>query len=605
MPLTERPTGPLAEAVVVALGLATFYLLVRTSPFLVPGSFHDDAVYLALGRALAEGEGYRSIYAVGEPVHAKYPPGLPLVYAALWRIGTGLEQVTSAALLLSLFVTSAAAGLVWWVARARLELSGPVALFFALGPFFLEGAVQYFNLALSEPYFIALWAAGLVLFHLLVRSRKSEPLEPHEGGSDGTVGGLPRWAPAAFLAVALGGTVAGATLFRTQGIVFIPAILFALLLAGQGRLVLTLFSVAAIIPVAAWRIWHARALAQGPVGTQPDEQVYGSFMPEGGMTDVPGHLLEVIGYTVQTYGSYMPFHVSGSWALGAALLLGVMALAMMGGVRLWRQHPDIVFTCGASVAVVLLWPWAQDRFALTLLPFLGLLAAVEVDQWQGAGPGRQRGALAVLALVVVVISVQQVDIRRTAYGEVGTPSSEEERPPLLAHLPRNSRYLLAASEWVREHTAPEATLLAPHGAGIWLATGRRIINATPALPQVGPVVWDEPGRFLAERLVHDRPDLVLLGSLQQHIAGDISTLQRTCPEALEFLGASERYARVAFYRVRYDDPCLEELVLGPTRATFSGARANPTSDIAPPGDAPAGVFTSGLRQPDFSGQAGS
>jgi hypothetical protein len=324
------------------------------------------------------------------------------------------------------------------------------------------------------------------------------------------------------------------------------------------------------------------------VVTQPDEQVYGAWMPEGGLVEVPGHLVELLRYQVVSYGSYMPPHLSGFWPAGLALWLAIAALATAGAVRLWRRHPDLVFTCAASVAAILLWPWWQDRFVLTVLPFLGLLAGSVVERWQGTNPGRRRGVALVLGALALIVGIQQLEIRRTAYSEAGGRAAEVEVPPVTAHLPNNSRYLLAANEWVRENASPDATLLAPHPAGIWLATGRRVINATPALPDVGPSVWDEPGRFLAERLVHDRPDLVVLGNVVHDIAVDISVVQQTCPEALEFLGLTDRYARVAFYRVRYEDPCLQERVLEPVRGAGEVGPERPTSPDPPPGENAAG-----------------
>jgi hypothetical protein len=566
MRLTRIRPSPLAEAVLVALGLAIFYLLLRTSPFLVPGTFSDDGVYLALGKALAEGEGYRSIYAVGEPVHARYPPGLPAVYAVLWWLGSDLTVVNSAALLLSLIVTSLAAGLVWWLARVRLGLGVPVSLFFALGPFLLEGSVQYFNLAVSEPYYMALWAAALALFHSL---SAGGPF----GGVDGD-GGAEAEAKTGRLAVALGAVVAVAVLFRSQGIVLVPAVLLGLLLTGHRMRTVALFSAAAVVPVAAWRVWHARALLRGPAGTQPDEQTYGSWTPEGGLWEVPGMLFELMVYQVRSYGTYMPSHLSGFWPAGLMLWLAVGALAAVGGVRLWRRHPDLVFACAASVAVILLWPWWQDRFVLTILPFVGLLAGSEVERWQTGIAVRKRGVAVLLAVLALGVGFKQVGIRTAPAAESVPQVPGEGERPVASHpahyLPNNSRYLLAANLWIQQNTAPDATLVAPHPVGIWLSTGRRVVNSTPALPDVGPSIWDEPGRFLAERLVRDRPDLVVLANLVYDIAVDISVLQQTCPEALEFLGLTDRYARVAFYRVRYDDPCLQERVLEPTRRTLGG-----------------------------------
>lgn len=76
---------------IVAIGLA--YLL-SYSPHWFVGT--DSALYLSLGRNLAEGKGY--IYA-GQP-HTHVPPGLPALLAGLEYIGVGSIAVFNAAMLL-------------------------------------------------------------------------------------------------------------------------------------------------------------------------------------------------------------------------------------------------------------------------------------------------------------------------------------------------------------------------------------------------------------------------------------------------------------------------------------------------------------------------
>jgi len=36
----------------------------------------------------------------------------------------------------------------------------------AVGPFFLDAVIQYFNIPLSEPYFVCGWATALVLTYV-------------------------------------------------------------------------------------------------------------------------------------------------------------------------------------------------------------------------------------------------------------------------------------------------------------------------------------------------------------------------------------------------------------------------------------------------------
>ena len=554
----RRPLGAAKEAILASVVLAFAYLLLRTSPYLAAGAFNDDGVYLALGKALAEGEGYRSIYAVGEPVHAKYPPGVPVLYAALWSLWSDLATVHQAALILSLFATAGAAGLLWWLARARMGLGVGFTLFFVFGPFLLEGSVQYFNLPVSEPYYMLLWAAALVLAFRL--TQPSGPAVAGEGNAPSRAGGLAA-------AVLLGVVVASAVLFRSQGIVLIPALAIGLLVLRVGARSQAAFLVTATLPVLAWRLWHRAALQRGPVGTQPDEGAYVSWTPSGSPGEVVRFLRDVVRSQTVHYGTFMPPHLSELWPVGLFLWASLVVLAVAGGVMLWRRHADVVLSCAASAAVVFLWPWWQDRFVLTLLPFLGLLAGSALQRWSMPLAPRPRRALYLaMGLVALLIALRQSEIRRMGLG-AGEVQSVVFHPAQF--LPRNTLYVLAASRWMATNTPADADVLAPHPAGIWLYTGRKVVNSTPALPDVGPSEWSVPGRFLARRAVEDQPDLLALWSLNQQIALDVSVVQKACPEALEYLGYTQEYTRVAFYRVHGEDACFRQRFLEAARSELA------------------------------------
>src|SRR5262249_6316327 len=51
------------------------------------GVFHDDAMYVVLARALATGQGYRWTNLPDAPLASHFPPGFPLVLAAISRVG--------------------------------------------------------------------------------------------------------------------------------------------------------------------------------------------------------------------------------------------------------------------------------------------------------------------------------------------------------------------------------------------------------------------------------------------------------------------------------------------------------------------------------------
>src|SRR5207245_11157904 len=113
----------LAEAIVACLVVGAVHLLFRLSSEFLVGALNDDGVYVTLGKAIAEGAGYRSIHLVGAPVQVKYPPGFPLLLAIPWRLAGSLGAVRASVAVLNRAATAAAAGVTWWLGRRRLRVA--------------------------------------------------------------------------------------------------------------------------------------------------------------------------------------------------------------------------------------------------------------------------------------------------------------------------------------------------------------------------------------------------------------------------------------------------------------------------------------------------
>ncbi|UCC73374.1 MAG: hypothetical protein JSV86_02065 [Gemmatimonadota bacterium] len=534
-----RLRGPAGEALIVGVGLVVAYLLLRMSPVVAIGAFRDDAIYVSLGKALAAHEGYRSIYAVGAPVHMKYPPGLPAIYAVLWWLGGTLSSVESLAKTLDLVVCGAAASFIWWVGRARLGLSTPLTLGFAISPFLLESSIQYFNLAISEPYFLLGWAAALALHY---RLEDAGPGRKRIG-----------------LSLALGLIVAAATLIRSQALVLLPAFALALAMRRAGWRVLGAFAASASIPVAGWFWLHSRLVARGPVSLQPDEASYLTWLPWDRPVELLKSFASAAAWNWEAYWKIMPLNLSGSWVLGVVLCSGLLALAVGGGLRLVKRHPALSLTTAANATLIMLWPFPQDRFLLPILPFAGLLVAAGAlwtgQRWRAL---TSRPALVLLAILAAVIALRQVSIRRYAYsGEDPVATTGITYPSY--YLASNTGYLAILSRWTLEHTSPDDRMLVEFPAGLFLHTGRQGVASAPADNQTAPIVFRTPGEFLTRRIVEDNITVIGLGNLQAQMAPEIALVQRSCPEALEFAGSASPGALPVFFRVVRDDRCLAAL----------------------------------------------
>src|SRR2546422_921107 len=255
------------EPLVIAGLVFVAHLVLRAADRILVGAFNDDGAYVALGQALAGGVGYRLIYLVGDPVAVKYPPGLPLLIAVPWKLFGTLAGVRATIALLNPLASGAAAGIIWWIGRRRLDAAPAVLGLCALGPFFLDAVIQYFNIPLSEPYFVCGWATALLLTY---RMADAGP-------------GAAR--PA--LAATLGLVLALAALFRTAGVVLLAAVLVALVLERRPWREVALCAGVALVPLAVWHVVHAAAVARGPLSPLPDETPYWRWLP----LDQPSQLL--------------------------------------------------------------------------------------------------------------------------------------------------------------------------------------------------------------------------------------------------------------------------------------------------------------------------
>jgi hypothetical protein len=493
----------------------------------------DDGVYLSLGKALADGEGYRSVYAVGAPVHLKYPPALPLVHSLLWRVRGDLAFVHAAALLLSLVATACTAGILWWIARARLELPAPLAAVLVVGPFLLEGSVQYFNLAISEPWFMLGWACCLLL----------------APGASTRLGS----------AVALGTLVGMTALFRAQAVLLLPALAAAVWLHGRDSRKVGALVVAGVVPITAWSVLRRTLVAAGPISTQPDEGAYASWAPDSPVEAVLD-AGRVMWSHATGYWDVLPANLAPWTWLGVVLWILMLAGFLLGVAKHGRDQPALVLSIAAVGAAVLVWPFTQDRFVLTILPFAGLVTALGYRSLMSS----PRPVLATaLALSVGIVAIRQVEIRGLA--EAAEPGDTAVRFHPAQLLPANTEFVIAASRWVGSSARSDDRLLTPLPSALWLYTGRRGVNSIPALPNVGSSVFDEPGRFLASRVLEDDVTLLLLWNPNFLITRDAASVQQACPDALQFLTLTEEPARVAIFRIRRDDPCFADRFLEPAR----------------------------------------
>jgi hypothetical protein len=524
------------EAVVVGLVVAVTYWIAKLSIPHVLGGFGDDAVYVALGKAIASGQGYRSLYAAGQPVHLKYPPGLPLLLALVWIVGRSLPIVTWLAGSLSVLASATAAGLIWWIGRSRLGLHPAVALVCALGPFLMDAAIIYFSLPISEPYFVLGWAVTLVLYDRLRKHSSAQ------------------------LSIALGLTVAATTLVRTEAVAILAGLLLAMLIDRVSWRTVATFLAVALTPLLLWAWVHAHLIAAGPVSTQPDELPYTAWLS----VHSPGEALKLavaaLRFNWPVYWIWMAPYISEYRPAGIAVLAVCLALSLAGGIVARRRQTALWCTTLGSAAVVLLWPWPQDRFVFGFLPFAGLLGGVAIRQVVEHTTARVR-VLTYAALVLFAggILARQVAVRQLAYLPLNAQTILGAPYP-GQFIAGNTSFISMVSQWVRQHAVPADRVLVESPAAIYLYTGHQAVAASPAQSAIAPDVYERPGHYLASRILDDGVTLVVLIDPVHPLARDVATLYRRCPGVLEYLGRAAYWwagpSQAYFYRVAKADGCV-------------------------------------------------
>ncbi|WP_419947535.1 hypothetical protein [Candidatus Palauibacter sp.] len=395
------------------LGLLVF------EPTLFPGG--DNAGYLILGDALRSGEGYRDLHLPGTPLHARYPPLLPVILAGLGWIGGVL--VAKMAILLMTTLT------VWATAHfGRRWIGGGPALaaagLLAVNPTLLE----YGHYVLSEGPFVLLIVAALWL------SQRA----------DGR-GAL----------LAMGAAVA-AFATRTAGMTLLMALPLAWLLARQYRRAAWAMLVA-VGTLAAWALYQRWAAADQP-GYLAVLLLVDPYSPEAGAVSLAGLIERAAQNCWALVSRVLPDILlgPGEGSSGGRIILGVMmasaALLRWAGAARGRLGAPEIFSI-LYAGLIALWPsvWTDQRFLLPLLPVVLLLAFSAL--WQlPLRPGVRWLRLAVpvvVAIFGVTWAANEIPGRVTCIA-----SYRAGRP---CDIPASSS-LYASARWAHENTPPEAVI---------------------------------------------------------------------------------------------------------------------------------------------------
>jgi hypothetical protein len=186
--------------------------------------------------------------------------------------------------------------------------------------------------------------------------------------------------------------------------------------------------------------------------------------------------------------------------------------------------------CGLTV---LIWPFAQDRLLLALLPFAALCAGYGAEQLIEPRTQRTRRACyAALLAAGGVVACRQFMLRRETLGAERTGVPPSAFVPDYA-LYYNSRFVRNTARWLRAHTAPGERVLADFPAAIYLGSGRHTLAANPTESPYGEQqLFRRPGAYLREVALRDSIGIVVVSGPADGMRRDVAAVLRLCPDAL-------------------------------------------------------------------------
>lgn len=420
------------------VGCHVILALLLFEPTLFPGA--DASHYMVLGESLRHGLGFRDIQLPGAPLHAKFPPGYPLVLAVAGWFG-GLQLFKA----VSLVCTT---GTVWLTYRIGRGVLGRVPALVAAA---LVGAspvlLDYSHRVLSE-----------ALFTFLLLLTVAASAEDRKWG-----------------VAALGAAVA-AFFTRTAGLPVLLAVAAYPLMARQWHRAVPA-ALATVFAIGAWVVYQRLAQPSQP-GYLEQLVLLNPYDPGAGTVGFADFPVRI----ARNLWRYISSEYPGSFGLpteraGTVLVTGGTGILISGlGLAGWLWTATRRLTVAHLVTLlyiglILLWPpvWTDRRFLLPVLPLLLI--------WTGGGVralvGERRGrlglvvgglAVGVLATFAVSSAVRLVPNRLACQASYRTGVTCD-RP--------NYEEFYAMGRWAAENTPPDAIIANRSPAAFFLFSRRQ------------------------------------------------------------------------------------------------------------------------------------
>ena len=449
--IAKRKYGPAAWfTVAAAVILLIAYCAVWATP--AAGLAHDDGIYIATAKAIANGEGYVMPNLPGSPRQTKFPPLFPLLLSLLWRLNPRFPNNVPLLKIIpvaGVFLTSALTSLI----AQRLSFSRWNAWLIALYLAAIPSSLYFSGLLLSETLYAALASLAVLL---LLRAEADGSWRSVVLAAAATIAAY--YTRTAAIALVLGGALALASRRRWAHCGIFLALCYGL----------------ALLP---WQLWQAQ---QAPVPLTESYYTslsYHEFNIVSAFT-IPQKLSilrqnirflgDDITYTLFTPPRYV------SWAY-----IPFCAAIAAGFYRL-RRYRTFVIPAVVSIVMPVLWAWRPQRFIVPSLGFLVIALVAAVPSL------RPSWILAVLAVPVsITLAFQIADSVRK-----GIPAIT------LNRYPASWKEVFAVETWLAANSRPDAVVISAIDPLVYLGSGRKSIRAFYVDPL--PIFYGIPSSINAE-----------------------------------------------------------------------------------------------------------
>ncbi len=372
----ERRAAWIAAACALAGGLLTM----TAHPV---GVFYDDAIYLLVAKAIAEGHGYVYAFLPGSPPAIHYPPLWPVILAAAWKVTPAFPGNIAWFLFINPLLVGICAGATVVFGRRVLGLPTWLAFFVAVLATVSVPVLVLTNVLLSEPLFLALLFPTLLVTERFAR----------EGGV--------RWAVAAAAMAALivlGRTIAG---------VIVVATVMVLVLDKRWRDV-AIYTLVVVVLLGPWQYFVWKSSPGFPEVLKGSYGPYLDWVADGYREGGLPFLRDVLVKNLYSAWLMTSFFISPliRGPVRELLTAGTLSLFLAGLVLFWTRR-RLRITALATVGyagVVLAWPFQVERFVWAVWPLLLLITVTAAyDLVNGLRTeARPRVSVAVLVLAVTL-----------------------------------------------------------------------------------------------------------------------------------------------------------------------------------------------------------